>query len=101
MRSSYSSAAMPTFKPHLSKIETILNDEVFTNPESKTVLEGVAVLSPVLAQLNPPPADSQAWLLGQIQAQTIGKSQGQRLLNCGTGSEDLVGKKSIIMMNQR
>ena len=58
----------------LSKIfEAILNDRSFLQilNQQNSPCEGVAVLSPVLAQLNPPPADSQAWLLDKFKPKQL------------------------------
>ena len=61
----------------------------------KSPCEGTAVLSSVLKQLNPPPADAQTWLREQLEASNAGTKSGeatqQRLSSVLPGREQRLG----------
>jgi len=56
--------------------------------------EGVATLEPVIKRLNPPPADSQAWLLQQLKSSS--GSQGESFESSSLLSSVLPGAENLV-----
>ena len=62
--------------------------------ELKSPCEGIAVLSKIVSELNPPPADTNSWLRSQLDgSENVSNEQRLRLLSSVIpNSESLVGK---------
>lgn len=79
----------------LSLLVNLINDDtdlLYSLEKLQSPCEGAAVLANVLGQLNPPPVDSQAWLLAQLGAFNKSDIRSERLLSTVLpGAEKFVG----------